>query len=213
MEYIKIRNTKYYKLDTIIDHYKKFNKGCKTNSKLIEKHKIPKDEYMYARLDNDNKWIETYGNSKKYDKIFITKTWFNNNYADKLNKMKDDTEIAPNIIKLAKNEMFVDENGQLIEIEVRGEREVDKCYFKVNDVSKGFNMPNLQDTIIDKKSAHKKDDDYKYFYCNKTEKNRKSKIKKLFLTYNGILKVLYSSKNNKTKPFTSWQQKLYLSHI
>ncbi len=217
MEFQKIDNTKYYRTDIIINNYKNFNKGCKTNAQIIEKREIPEDAYIYARLKNKNKWVKSDGSSKKFDKIFISKEWFDDNYAndkENLDKIKDETKVAPPIIKLTKNEKFVDANGDFIEIEVRGEREVDQCYFKVSDVSKGFDMPRLHDVITDPTKKYNAKEDYIYFCCENTTKSRKNKTKKLFLTYNGILKVLYSSRNNKTKPFTSWATKtLFTAHL
>ena len=189
MKYTKINGVKYYKLDIILENYKKFNKGCKTNAQILKKHDITDEDYIYAKLDSDKKWIESDGKSKKFDKIFIDKTWFDETYEDddeKLEEIKDDTEVAPDVIKLTKNEKFYDEDNNVIEIEVRGERVVHRCYFKVEDVSKGFKLPNLQVSILDKKSCYEKDEDYKYFYCNDT--------KKLFLTLIGFFSVIFSSK-------------------
>ncbi len=59
--------------------------------------------------------------------------------------------MATNIINLENNEKFHDNEDNIIEIETRGERKVDGIYFKVKDVINGFNMLNLDNTIIDKK--------------------------------------------------------------
>ena len=59
--------------------------------------------------------------------------------------------VAPDILDIEDNEKFKDVNGQSIEITIRGERKYDKCYFRVKDVSKGFKMPRLQETILDEK--------------------------------------------------------------
>lgn len=136
MKYQKINDTKYYGLDTIIENYGNFKKGCKSNNKILEKHELTNQNYLYARYTNDE-WQESDGSSKKVDKIFISKEWFDKKYTRDKKEIIDNTEIAPDIIKLKENEKFYDDNGNSVDIEVRGERHVDKCFFKVNDVSKG----------------------------------------------------------------------------
>jgi hypothetical protein len=97
-----------------------------------------------------------------------------------------------------------------MEIEVRGERKQNKCYFKVKDVSKKFEMENLNSSLL-----HKDDNNYeiklhyKYFTINKMginyNINGKTSIKKyLFLTYAGMVKVLFSSRSGIADKFQSW---------
>ena len=50
---------------------------------------------------------------------------------------------APEILELTNEEKFKDTNGNIIEIEVRGERKYNNCYFKVRDVMDKIDMPNL----------------------------------------------------------------------
>lgn len=78
----------------------------------------------------------------------------------------------------------------------------------------GFDMSKLQDVIIDSTKSYEINKDYKYFNCEiptisgkKTSKNtdNKQSIKKeLFLTYQGMLRVLFVSRNNKTSHFIKW---------
>jgi hypothetical protein len=56
------------------------------------------------------------------------------------------------LIHLEENEMFFDNDGNTIDIEVRGEREFDKCYFRVKDIMDGFGLKKLHSTITDKRS-------------------------------------------------------------
>lgn len=60
-------------------------------------------------------------------------------------------------------------------------------YFKVKDASVAFNMLYLNDVILNKNSSYTEFLDYKYFSI--TNKNE------LFLTYEGLLRVLFVSKN------------------
>ena len=141
-----------------------------------------------------------------------------------LNK-KSDKEIvddngitkAPNIIYLKDDEKFKDDDGNVIEIETRGERDVDTAYFKVKDVMEGFNMENLENNIQKEHTSYEYGKDYKYFLCEKKydvlikaskKIDTKPIIKKeLFLTYRGMLRCLFVSRNNKTDNFISWATK------
>jgi hypothetical protein len=116
------------------------------------------------------------------------------------------TEASP-IIILNDEEKFKDINGNSIDIEVRGEREYNKCYFKVKDVSKGFNMMKLSDILTDKNTNYEKDLHYKFFICSNPNTIGVHAIKTLFLTYNGMLKVLFSSRTGNAESFQNWATK------
>ena len=79
--------------------------------------------------------------------------------------------------------MFKDDNNNILDIEVRGTREHNKCYFKVKDVMKGFDMPSLINTLTDKRrlDGYLEEEHYKYFTI---QQNKKTK-KELYLTYMG----------------------------
>ena len=119
---------------------------------------------------------------------------------------------APDILELEEHEKFKDKNGKTIKIEVRGERKHNECYFKVKDISDGFEMPNLNSTLLHKeRNDYQIDIHYKYFTINLTSKNGniKSKIY-LFLTYTGFQKFINVSRNNFTSKLiftmTKWIQ-------
>lgn len=53
----------------------------------------------------------------------------------------------------------------IINVQVVGERDHEKCYFRVKDIMKGFELNRLDDVLIDKNKGYKENNDYKYFYC------------------------------------------------
>jgi predicted GIY-YIG superfamily endonuclease len=68
-------------------------------------------------------------------------------------------------------------------------------------------MDSLEDVITDKRrvDGYQEGTHYVFFNCKKTGTTGKKTIKKtLFLTYEGILRLLFISKNNKTTKFISW---------
>jgi hypothetical protein len=118
----------------------------------------------------------------------------------------EDVENAPPILHLEDSEKFHDADGNVIEIETRGERHEDKIYFTVKDVSVGFEMPNLNETLLHKEKGYTRSVDYKVMFNRSALTNGKcSTIKKcLFLTYEGLLRVLFVSRNKNATLFRKW---------
>jgi hypothetical protein len=204
MEIIKLNNNEYVQADYILSKALVYSKGIRTGKELIKKHNIDNTNYIFGRKNKENQWIQTEGKSLKFDKVL-----FLLNFVNTINEIKEeDASIAPPIIKLKDEEKFYDDEGNFINIEVRGVKEVDKIYFKVKDVAKGFNMKNLDKSIIMENTNYKLDIDYIYFNCKKINSLYKKTIKKtLFLTYNGILKVLFTSRVGLVNKFISWATK------
>ncbi len=210
---INYNNKDYIEGGYILDNAPIYSKGCRSSRDIIKKKNIVSDKYIFARL-KDNNWTITDGKSVKFDKVFFKKSFVNSipelKKDDNKDTIKDDKGIekAPDIIELDNSDKFKDENNNIIEIETRGERSVDKIYFKVKDVMEGFQMENLNKTIIDKKSFFVDGEHYKYFNCEKVRKNDKktdNTIKKeVFLTYEGMLRVLFASHSPRVKPFIRW---------
>lgn len=115
-------------------------------------------------------------------------------------------ENALPLLHLDNSEKFHDADGNVIEIETRGERHEDKIYFKVNDVSVGFGLSNLDKTLMNKERGYTRNVDYKVMF-NRSEviNDYHTTIKKcLFLTYEGMLHVLFASRNKNATLFRKW---------
>ena len=103
---------------------------------------------------------------------------------------------APPILKLEDNEKFKNINGLPLNIEVRGERHHKKCYFKVKDVSEAFEMKSLFKNIQHDNTSYELYHDYIFFTIQIEYATDNIKCKKeLYLTYEGMIKLLYISKN------------------
>ena len=122
------------------------------------------------------------------------------------NEDKEVIENAPPILELEDEEKFHDVDGNIIEIETRGEKERGKILFKVKDVSIAFNMPNLERTLRDIRNNYKK-----YYIRNSGVENSQTTIKKrLYLTYKGLLRVLFASNAERAEKFQDWaEEKLF----
>lgn len=207
MEVVSINNKEYIIGDYIFTNAPIYTKGCRSSRDIIGKKQIDVKNYVYAR-SKDDKWIISDGRSFKYDRIFFIKSFVDKipeliqdevKEADGINIIK-----APNIIELKNEEKFTDNDGNVIEIETRGERTVDKIYFKVKDVSDGFEMKNLSEILVKSNTSYEENKDYKYFICptNKLDKTKTKFKKELFFTLAGLRRVLEVSKrkfSHKTK--------------
>ena len=206
MNIINYNGKEYIEGIYILNNAPVYAKGCRSSRDLIKKKNIDTIKYIFARL-KENEWIVTDGKSVKFDKVFFNKSFINTIPELKINDNKtlssNDNEKILNIILLDDNEKFKDDNGDIIEIETRGERLVNKIYFKVKDVMEGFNLENLHNTIIKTNTNYTENIDYVYLTCNLVE-STKNTSKKLFLTYQGMLRVLFISRNGKTSKFIKW---------
>ena len=216
MTTIKIDNKKYIIGEYILENALIYSKGARGSRDLIKKKAIDKSKYIFARNINDV-WTVNDGKSVKFDKVFFDKTFIKT--IPELNNSTNITddkgiERAPDIIILNDNEKFKDHEGNILELETRGERIFNKIYFKVKDVAKEFGMEYLEEILGKEHTSYTKDIDYKFFNCNKknfvlNKSSKKSNVnttikKELFLTYRGLLRVLFVSQNNKTDNFIKW---------
>jgi hypothetical protein len=217
-----------------------------TNSRrMIEGLDIPKEYYIYARYNKNSKvWKKTNGKCIRLDKVFIRPIWVEN-YLKLLEEDDDDDEEeideepviveqpvaeqnngkigkAPPIITLRKNEKFKDNDGNIIEIEMRGTREYNNSFFKFKDVVEGFGMDNLKQTLYNKNGSYERGKDYQCFMVDsgvviydRTTKTKKNKLEKvLFLTYPGLLRSLFVLRNARVSKFLDWATKtLFTAHL
>jgi len=204
MEMITINDIEYYNSEDVFNKAPIYCKDCRNGRELIKKKKIK--DFIYAK-PKDNKWTITDGKSYKYDKILLLKS-----FVDTIKEISnpiivdDKYEVAPDIINLENHEKFKDNDGNIIEIETRGDRKVNSIYFKVKDVMIGFEMENLQIVLLNNnRDGYCENIHYKFFNCKNKIKDLKITIKKeLYLTYEGMLRVLFASHNKKVKQFISW---------
>ena len=119
-------------------------------------------------------------------------------------------ENAPPLLHLKNEEKFKGCDENIIEIETRGERHEDKIYFKVKDIMTGFEMPNLNVVLLNKDNGYNKNIHYKNFKReirltkNEPKTTNKNFKTTLYLTYHGLMKVLFVSNNKQVRHFQKW---------
>jgi len=198
---IEVNSGRYYFASELQDVQPNIFMGCRYLKNIIDKAKLTNSDYCYAR-EKKGKWSVTNGSSARYDKLLLAIEWVEN--------YEPVIEMAPEIILLDDSEKFIDDNNVVIEIEARGTRDCDNCFFLVNDVANGFGISALQNTIIDKNSSYNINEHYKWFGINTRNKvkNLIEVNKRMYLTYGGLLQVLYTSRTKSAKKFTTWATKI-----
>ena len=219
IEVTTINGVEYYQADNVYTVNPKFFYGCANNPRnIISKKNIPNDCYVYAY---DKKGILVTSTSKYLKaKLFLSKIWVDNNvdgFGDKGNN-EAVFEMLPELIKLNDNEHFVGLDGEKMDVTIRGCREKRLFYFNVKDVSKAFDIPLLNKTLIDKKNnGYEETVHYTYFYFYKRSKSEKIKTEKtysrsLYLTYVGLIRCLYVSRSKNADKFQVWATNILFVH-
>lgn len=185
-------------------------KGYRSSRIFISGNNVSSDNYIYAK-EIKGIWSQSDGKSCRFDKIMINKDYFDenflkNNKCSKPNKYID----APPVIKLEDHEKFYNNDDEIVEIEVLGERDPNNCYFKLRDIALGFDMHGLRKVILDeRRDGYQLNKHYVIFHWEKNagtaDKKNKCVIKKeIFMTYLGILRILFASKKTTADKFASW---------
>lgn len=174
-------------------------------------------------IKSKSEWIPS-EESYKTAKVFITEEWVHNNLIQfKTNKTEEDLKIeamkAPPVLELTDDEKFVDVNGNKLDIEVRGTKEMNNIYFKACDIGNKFKLGDVNDTLIGTNSSFKLHIHYKVFkrprpdsYSSDTNKKIGGNQKALFLTFKGLTKLLYVSHSKNAEHFQDWANKILFTH-
>lgn len=218
----------------------------RTIRKVIDNRNIPQNMYVYSSYNKKkNEWT-VYNDNKKIPNravLYLHKEWVDvnlfktkknddikvNNEAklinDSNNEKKEKKEKkkhydkAPPLVELKEKEKFRDEKGNTYEVEVRGERKKNKCYFLASDIAKHFEKKNFNDTVTNNNNnGYIQNMHYLTFICyrpteNSSLSNKKTFKKELFLTYKGVLKAIFSSySNGKAEAFEDWASDTLFIH-
>lgn len=217
----------FYNVKDMLLQNRDFFRGCVVKPReIIERKKIPESDYVYATLTvKTNDWKSCEDNCRKAQ-LLISKSWVDANF--EIPTPKTDAELvyedveAPLLLSLDENEKFKDENGNVLEVEVRGERHKNKIFFKVQDVMTAFKMPSLDRVLFDVTSNYERNLHYKCFnrpdsgilsqsnkptYTEMVSSIQSSK-KSLYLTYKGLLRVLFTSRVGTAEKFQDWAEEI-----
>ncbi len=214
-----------YNLDELIDFDPAYFYGClKRKRNVITKKNISPSDYYYAK-NNGNGWMVSH---EKYNqaKILIKSNWVQSNVTKFLGQYKPCEELpllmAPPVLELEDWEKFRDDEGNIFEVEVRGLRETSQVYFRALDIESMLEMDNLVKRL--KQTHYSLEEDYILFLvdnsCTRTSRQSSSgsfeskRIRRTFLTYSGLLKLIFRSQSKIAYQFRKWATSIiYTSHI
>ena len=208
----------YYNSKELQEYDPVFYYGCKTKPrKIIARKNIPVADYLFANLKK-GEWNISSDECKK-SQLLISRAWVDANMKSMLESRADqpdepapastaDYEEAPPILELEDAEKFRDADGNIVEIETRGERNRNKIFFKVKHVMTAFCMPTLDCTLRDERNQYKIKVHYTTFFvrCKQVENMPDTIIKEQYLTYKGLLRVLFASNSSGAEQFQDWAE-------
>ena len=151
--------------------------GCKSARKCVERHSIPNDKCIYIKSG------KMYTKGYKLAEVFVESEYANENILNKNEYIKrrdataeqqkmeriakntmernarkhyDERDIteAPPLVHLDDNQMFKDDNGDPMDIEMRGERTMGGAYFKAYDIGKAFDYKRINASVNNENSDH-----------------------------------------------------------
>lgn len=216
-----INNKLYYSADELKSFDQLFFKGCGTSVRgVVKKYDIPKTELVYAMKLEDNPLVVTPKVLKA--KLFLSEDWAKTHLPSLNSNCVYKYDPLPPLIELQDSEKFMDDVGNLYNVETRGERSEDKVFFKAKDVAKVFEMKKLTTTtLFNKDYGYSTPLHYKVFsvpsilMIHENASNNNNSGRTTFLTYSGLLKVIYSSRGNPiVERFRKWATKVvYTAHM
>ena len=173
----------YYSADDIKSKARVFAGSARNAREMVRQRKVPSEAYVYLRKHPGTKTYKKTDGSASQDRVYFTEAFAKTivelnptitreqvassapRVAKATSEEKVEQEKAPDIIELDDDEKFHDDEGNVLEIETRGERTYDGIYFRVKDVSSGFGIESLKTTLLKQDSGYKRKVDYKVFAC------------------------------------------------
>lgn len=173
-------------------------KGVRSNQQLLDKKNIK--DYIYGKIV-DNKLEQTEKLSRKYGSTFIDKSAIT-----ELFQVDDQSKLEPLPPTIDDEDLvfFKDEDGREFNITMRGKRTKNDIYFKVKDIMYLFEMPTLNNDMKHANSAFSNEIHYKYFNMCKSGIVSNQQSKEMYLTYEGLMRVIIVSRSGIGHKFKTW---------
>jgi hypothetical protein len=215
-----VNGLRYYKAEYVKEVCPAFFVGCmRSVRKLVDRKKIPKNGYMFATfIKSSNTWKPSCIEVNKAA-LLLTEEWVKENVPRFGNKEEKDlpVEMAPPLLALTDDEKFKDVDGNVLEVEVRGERHPDKIFFHGKDIERILSIAKIQDILNDNTSKYEENIHYKKFIRSNTGspggEEKKTCIRtKIFLSYRGLIRMLMTRRNPIAKLFEDWAINILFTH-
>ena len=133
-------------------------RGVRSVKGIVTKHNIPNNQHFIVKYIKKTDSYEPSNLTYSRSKILIKKDWFDQFIETPEAANPGEPRDAPPILELTDEEKFTDDDGNVYEVEVRGERHEDKIRFKGKDVARMFEMENLLDGVQNERGYNKNED-------------------------------------------------------
>ena len=146
---VSIKQIEYYQANLLKEKQPAFFHGCSsTIRKIIDKKKILQEDYLLATYNKKQGYTICESDVKRA-KLYLKKEWVDANVPGfGNNTIQLEIEPVPPLLLLDEDEKFKDEKGNVVEIEVRGERDSEKIWFKASDVGKMLEYDIVKSSLI-----------------------------------------------------------------
>ena len=214
---IPFQGNNTYLLNDLITFDRPFFVGCIDKPRrTIQKKNIPEDQYWFATYsERNNTWSQGVPENKKA-KILISEDWVHNNLPKLTGQNAYKYKPLPPLLELSDAEKFRDEAGNVFEVEVRGDKTKQGIRFKWTDVCRLFEMEPTYHL-----SQKLDETEYDVFCCSGNPPfngglpdNTGGKPTSTYLTYNGLLKIIFTSRSGTAYRFQDWATNIiYAAHL
>ena len=226
----------WFDLDEIIQMNQCFFHGClKHKRDVLRKKNIPEDHFVFVSVTKKGMVMSKPEYSRA--KILVSIEWVTNNVTKKQEErqpsQRKDPSVkrkqrkasepkeqrglrdAPEPIVLEEHELFRDIEGQVVHVDVRGERNEEGIWFRCSDIEKLFEMEKLNDNITQLDEGL----DYEVFLLAhapylkghgpvEQPALRKRRVKAIFLSFNGLMRVIFASHSMVAKRYRDWANRI-----
>ncbi len=238
-EEIKLGEKAYYKAEDLKAYDPAYFYGCSSIRRIIAKQKIDPAQYAYA-MQKKNVWNLTANQAAPPTRstLMLLAEWVIANVpkmrrssvsswssasdtgsavnlsVSELGSTDPDPVCleAPPLLHLEPHEKFRNADGKIFELETRGSRTAMGVYFLGKDVAAAFEMPNLIRIMKDKETLYECGEHYTTFICVDKKSAKPTGKKFTFITYEGMIKILYSSHSSIAKTFRKWATDILFTH-
>ena len=198
-----------FNADDLRASFPAFFVGCTTNRKIVDRKQIPPGAFHFASYGAKSGWKPC---SVDYNrgKVLLTDAWVCANVPG-MNVVDGGTAevelaVAPPLLLLEEREKFRGADGATLKIETRGERSPNKVFFKVSDVSRAFDMVSLKEVLLKSDSGYVRGCHFTNFLSTSpvSSSGRERTAKRLYLTYPGMVRLLFVSRSGHADRFQQW---------
>lgn len=208
MEYYEFDDDKnYYQYDDLVAKYPIFKKNYRGMEKFFEKYGFESEHYFFARYHESGEWVESHVRSLCTDKAFLLKEFVDKHMISAVDKNSNNDPLPP-VLELDDDEGFFDEDGERLDIQVVGERDVDSCFFRLEDIANAFGIANLKKMVLGTKyDRFQEGEHYRRFHMSNGNNISETTKGVIYLTYIGTLEVIFKSRSSIAKRFVKWATK------